>query len=179
MRTWARSLTLDPDGEVFYVRLASTSTVGDYYGSITAEAGNASAFADVEGYVSAPSVLLGDVDMDGNIGISDVSDLVDYVLGSVPEVFSAAAADVDQNDITALIDLILNPNRSLAMMKWNAVPLDGVIEINNPGGEKLEVYNLDAEVIAVINTPGKRNLSVPAGVYLISGDDESRKVVIK
>ncbi len=183
--TWARSLTLDPDGEVFYVRLASTSTVGDYYGSITAEAGNASAFADVEGYVSAPSVLLGDVDMDGNIGISDVSDLVDYVLGSVLEVFSAAAADVDQNgnigisDITALIDLILNPSRSLAMMKWNAVPLDGVIEINNPGGEKLEVYNLDAEVIAVINTPGKRNLSVPAGVYLISGNDKSRKVVIK
>ena len=44
---WARSLTLDPTGEVFYVRLANTSAVGNFYGSITATTGKVSAYADV------------------------------------------------------------------------------------------------------------------------------------
>ena len=182
--TWARSLTLDADGEVFYVRLADTSIIGDYYGSITATAGSASASADVEGNVAAEPILRGDVDMDGQVGISDVSTLIDYILGTYPSPFSQEAADLDQNgiidiaDITALIDMILT-GHSFSQMKWNAVPIDGVIEINNPVGALLEVYNLDAEVIAVINTAGLHSLPVPSGIYLVSGNDESRKVVIK
>ena len=122
--------------------------------------------------------------MDGVIGISDVSTLIDYILGVNPSPFSQDAADVDQNgaidiaDITALIDMILTGHSS-SVMKWNAVPIDHMIEINNPNGETLEVYDLDAEVIAIINTAGIHRLSVPAGVYLVSGTDESRKVVIK
>ena len=183
--SWANSLTLDADGEVFYVRLASTATVGDYYGSITAVAGNASAFADVEGTVTAKPVLRGDVDMDGVISIADVSDLIDFILGSIPSPFSYEAADVDQDgmisisDVTLLIDMILTPGNSGALMAWNAVPLDGMIEINNRNGEELEVYNIDAEVIAEINKAGMHRLSVPAGIYLVSGKNESRKVVIK
>ena len=183
--TWARSLTLDPDGEVFYVRLADTGTVGDFHGSITAEAGSASAFADVEGTVTAKPVLIGDVDMDGEVGIGDVALLIDYVLesaGSSP--FDADAADVDRNgnigisDITTLIDMILIGHK-LTEMKWSAVPHNGKIVINNPAREMLEVYNLDADVIAVIDKAGQHDLKVSAGVYLVSGNDESRKVVIK
>lgn len=183
--TWARSLTLDADGEFFYVRLASTAIVGDYYGSITAVAGSASAFADVEGTVAAQPVLKGDVNMDGEVGISDLSDLIDYILGTEPDPFDADAADVDGNgvigisDVSALIDSILGSKQSLTKMKWNAVPLDGMIEINNHHGEKLEIYNLDAELIAEIDAPGLHRLPVPAGTYLVSGEDASRKVVVK
>ena len=182
--TWSTSLTLDADGEVFYVRLASTATVGDYYGTVSATAGSASAFADVEGTVAAKPFLMGDVDMDGTVGISDVTALIDYILGVDVTPFNVEAADVDQNgfigiaDVTELIDMILTGHSS-SMMKWNAVPVDSTIEINNPKGETLEVYNLDAQVIAVINTAGSHRLTVPAGIYLVSGNDESRKVVVK
>lgn len=182
--TWAQTLTLDADGEVFYVRLASTATVGDFYGTISATAGTATAFADVEGTVTAKAVLIGDVDLDGYVGISDVTALIDYILGAAPDPFSVEAADVDQDgnigiaDVTALIDMILIKH-SLTAMKWNAVPVDGLLEISNPSGERLDVYNLDAEVIATVNTVGLHRLSVPAGVYLVSSDNASRKVVIK
>ena len=51
--------------------------------------------------------------------------------------------------------------------------------MSNRHGEKLEVYNLDAELIAVIDAPGLHRLPVPAGTYLVSGEDASRKVVVK
>lgn len=60
-----------------------------------------------------PQVKLGDVDDDGIVGISDVTLLIDYILGFDLDVFNAANADVDQdksitiNDVTELIDLIL------------------------------------------------------------------------
>lgn len=57
--------------------------------------------------------LRGDVDLDGLVGISDVSTLVDYLLGSDVEVFSANNADLDEDgnveigDLSILIDLLL------------------------------------------------------------------------
>ncbi len=183
--TWARSLTLNPSGEVFYVRLANTATVGDYYGSITATTGVVSAFADVEGTVSAKPVLLGDVDMDGIVGISDVSNLIDYLMRIDVQPFDTLAADVDQNgtidiaDATAIIDIILEPKSAMKAQCWNAVPVDNQIEITNPAGEMIEVYNMDAEVVATVDAAGGHSISVPAGIYLVSGENDSRKVVIK
>ena len=183
--TWAKTLTLDADGEVFYVRLADTGTIGDFYGSISAAAGSASAYADVEGTVAAKPVLKGDVDMNGTVGIGDVTSLVDYVLNGYANPFDIDAADVDDSgsisigDITMLIDMILNGSESLSVRKWTAVPIDGMIEINNRNGELLEVYDIDAEIVAEIKTAGMHRLSVPAGVYLVSGKNDSRKVVIK
>jgi hypothetical protein len=183
--TWARSLTLSPAGEVFYVRLANTATVGDYYGSITATTGVVSAFADVEGTVSAKPVLLGDVDMDGIVGISDVSNLIDYLMRIDVQPFDTLAADVDQNgtidiaDATAIIDIILEPKSAMKAQCWNAVPVDSKIEITNPAGEMIEVYNMDAEVVATVDAAGVHSISVPAGIYLVSGENDSRKVVIK
>ena len=185
-RTWSRTLTLAPVGEVFYVRLASTATAGDYYGSITATTGVVSASADVEGTVTAaPAVLVGDVDMNGEVGIGDVSTLIDHLLGSDPQPYDAAAADVDQNgsvdiaDVSALIDMLLAPKSSLNSARWNAVPADGAIEISNPAGETLEVYDMDAQVVATIDCAGLHSVALPEGVYLVSGDSDSRKVVIK
>ena len=59
-------------------------------------------------------LMLGDVDLDGEVGIADVTALIDIILtgSSAP-----AEADVDQNDnvgisdVTALIDWLLTGNR--------------------------------------------------------------------
>jgi hypothetical protein len=43
----------------------------------------------------------------------------------------------------------------------------------------IEVYNMDAEVVATVDAAGVHSISVPAGIYLVSGENDSRKVVIK
>ena len=61
-----------------------------------------------------PVVLLGDVNDDGHVTISDVTTLIDYLLGTIPTSFSIQNANVNQDntisisDVTALIDILLN-----------------------------------------------------------------------
>ncbi|MBQ6165992.1 MAG: dockerin type I repeat-containing protein [Muribaculaceae bacterium] len=61
-----------------------------------------------------PQAMRGDVDMDGNVGIGDVTNLIDYLLNGTAPVFDAVAADCDLDgnvgigDVTAIIDFILN-----------------------------------------------------------------------
>ena len=58
--------------------------------------------------------LQGDVNCDGVVNIADVTVLIDYLLGNVPEDFDTNAADVNGDgliniaDVTALIDLLLD-----------------------------------------------------------------------
>ena len=60
-----------------------------------------------------PTILLGDVNGDGDIGIADVTMLIDYILNTEADDFNELNADVDQNtfiniaDVTILIDMIL------------------------------------------------------------------------
>lgn len=62
---------------------------------------------------AAPGNLKGDVDGDGEVGISDVNTLIDRILSSAPY---DAAADVDADgeiaisDVNAVIDIILSKN---------------------------------------------------------------------
>ncbi len=180
-QAWSTELTLDPTGETFYVRLASTAVEGSFEGVITATAGTATAYADIEGEVTAPAYILGDVDMDGKVGISDVSALVDYILSGDVAPFNVLAADVDQNgtigisDASVLIDMILQGGS--AAMKWAALPALGGIKVDNPAGETLEVYDLDANLVATFS--GAATIEVPAGVYLVTSDKRSRKVIVK
>ena len=66
------------------------------------------------GYFTAKNAgLRGDVDGDGNVGISDVTALVDYILDHSNEIVADAAdVDLDGNigiaDVTVLIDYLLN-----------------------------------------------------------------------
>ena len=63
-----------------------------------------------------PAFIRGDVDMDGVIGIADITRLVDYILSkdAVNPPMSLQAADADQDgeigiaDVTKLVDYILN-----------------------------------------------------------------------
>ena len=64
----------------------------------------------------APSYLLGDVDMDGNITINDVTRLIDYLLNTDAIEIDINAADcltdgvISITDVTALIDYLLSGN---------------------------------------------------------------------
>ena len=180
-QAWASSITLDASGETFYVRLADTSGQDTYEGVITAMAGEVVAYADVEGEVTAPDFLLGDVDMDGKVGISDVSALIDYILGSDVVPFNLLAADVDQDggvgisDVSSLIDYLLVGGK--AANKWIALPASGGIKVDNSAGEELEVYDLDAYLVTTVS--GTATIEVPAGTYLVTSATRSRKVVVK
>ena len=180
-QTWNTELTLDPTGETFYVRLASTAVEGSFEGVITATAGTATAYADIEGEVTAPDYLLGDVDMDGEVGISDVSALIDYILTGTADPFNVHAADMDQDetvgisDVSSLIDYLLVGNK--VTKNWIALPASGGIKVNNAAGEVLEVYDLDANLVATVS--GAATIEVPAGTYLVTSATCSRKVVVK
>ena len=60
-----------------------------------------------------PVVMLGDVDDNGKVNITDVTTLIDYLLGSEVSTFNSTNADVNQDnkisisDVTALIDKLL------------------------------------------------------------------------
>lgn len=182
---WARSLTLDPSGEVFYVRLANTSAVGNFYGSITATTGRVSAYADVQGTVNAKPTMIGDVNKDGSVNIADVTALIDYLLNGDGSSIDLEAANVAQDgdiniaDVTALIDRLLSSPSSLKTRSWDAYPAVGGIAIENHTGENLEVYDLDANCCAVIMSQGESHLDLPVGIYIVASEQSSRKVVVK
>ena len=181
---WAQSITLDASGETFYVRLANTNTAGNYYGSLSATTSLASAYADLQGTVNEKTVLYGDVNMDGTVNISDVTTLIDYLLGSQVEDIDILAADVNQDnavsiaDVTELIDKLLNSTRALLANNWYAVPVANGIAINNPLGEMIEIYNLDGDCLTSTDD-GQSEIALPAGIYMVSGDTTSHKVVVK
>ncbi len=68
----------------------------------------------VEVIEQQPLVNQGDVNNDGQVTISDVTVLIDYLLGDVPNSFSFVNADMNHDnsisigDVTALIDMLLN-----------------------------------------------------------------------
>ena len=77
--------------------------------------GTESAWSNVEEVtLVGPAYSIGDVNHDGNVNITDVTALIDYLLGDI----TAAPAEADVNgeggvtitDMTALIDLLLGSN---------------------------------------------------------------------
>lgn len=180
---WASSIMLDPTGENFYVRLKSTATTGYFEGTLTASVGDVRAYADVEGTVQT---RLGDVNRDGSVSIGDVTALIDYLLGGDASSVDTAAADVNEDhsisigDVTALIDLLLSGTSSMNAPQWDAMPTAGGIYIENlTNNEVLEVYDIDGNLQAEVKSMGNHNVELPAGIYLVSGDTRSRKVVVK
>lgn len=67
-----------------------------------------------EGWVPPTYTIMGDVNMDGNVTIADVTALIDYLLGGDDKAIDIEAANVngDSNvtiaDVTALIDMLLS-----------------------------------------------------------------------
>ena len=179
-RNWYNQLTLDPSGEVFYVRLASTANVGQFNGTITAQTSLASAYADVTGIVQ---LQMGDVNMDGIVDVADVTAIISYILGTEVSPFNMAVANINNDDaidvadVTSIIAFILGSGSKLN--QWSAVPAAEGIVIENPMGEALEVYDFDAHCVATASTAGTSTINLPAGIYVVSSDTTSRKVVVK
>ena len=183
--SWSNTLTLDPTGEVFYVRLANTSTAGDYEGTLTASTSRVSAHADVEGTVNPKTVKPGDVNMDGTVSIADVSTLIDYLLSGNVDPFDELAADVNLDteitiaDVSSLIDMLLQGTTAALSSSWDAVPVEGGILCENYSGEMLEIYDMEGECRAVVMTCGESTVDLPDGIYLVTSETASRKVVVK
>ena len=179
---WSSSLSLDPSGEVFYVRLSSTSAMGTYYGTVEASTSLVAAYADVTGRVTARR---GDLNNDGNVDVDDVSIMINYILGNPTISFDLAVADLtgdthcDVSDVALLIKMILGIEVNTLATRWEAVPAAGGIAISNPGAETLEVYDLEANCVSTVNSPGDTHVSLPAGIYLVTSETLSRKVVVK
>lgn len=61
---------------------------------------------------AAPEVLIGDVNMDGAVDVSDISTLAEYIFGNTPAQFCAEAADanedgaIDVSDISTIAEII-------------------------------------------------------------------------
>ena len=180
-QSWAQELTLDSSGETFYVRLLSTAEEGLYESVITATAGTATAYADIEGEVTAPNIIIGDINMDGQVNISDVTILIDFLLGNEVSPFDSQAADMNPDgdinisDVTMLIDYLLGNNAKT--QEWNALPTSGGIKIDNPEAEELEIYDFEGNMVVVATSSGIVN--TPAGTYFVTSEKRSRKVVVR
>ncbi|MBR6432508.1 MAG: endonuclease, partial [Muribaculaceae bacterium] len=182
---WSTALTLDPSGEVFYLRLASTANVGDYYGEVSASTSLVSAYADVEGSVIPKPVQLGDVDKDGHVTVADVAALIQYLLLGSPSdtTIDIDAADVSQDgsisvgDVSALINYLLTAPTLTQARVWEAYPAQNGIVIENPAEEELEVYDFEGNCIA--SAFSDVHISLPAGINVVASDTSSRKVVVK
>ncbi len=112
---WTTAALVGKEGEF----LNCTNLVGGMGTTYSSNRVNAT-YARIDGGPSSPGYftaksagLLGDVDGDGNVGISDVTALVDYILDHSNEIVADAAdVDLDGNigiaDVTVLIDYLLN-----------------------------------------------------------------------
>ena len=179
-QSWATSLVLDATGETFYVRLADTSEEDSYEGTITATTGVVTAYADVEGEVTAPTILIGDINQDGTVNIADVTVLISLVLKGNTAPWNPIA-DINQDgqitiaDVTILISIVLKGGNNA--MRWKALPSQGGISIDNPKGEMLEVYDLDANLVTSTTATGI--IALQRGIYIVCSDTRSCKVVVK
>ena len=179
-QSWATSLVLDAAGETFYVRLADTSEEDSYEGTITATTGVVTAYADVEGEVTAPATLIGDINQDGTVNIADVTVLISLVLKGNTAPWNPIA-DINQDgqitiaDVTILISIVLKGGNNA--MRWKALPSQGGISIDNPKGEMLEVYDLDANLVT--STTATSIIALQRGIFIVCSDNRSCKVVVK
>lgn len=110
--------TGNPDEYVGYIKGYHQASEVDYYVFGADESGHRyqqPVFGELDPHHFTVNIsfTLGDVNEDGYVNISDVTTLIDYLLGATVSPFNSAAADVDGNgninvsDVTALIDLIL------------------------------------------------------------------------
>lgn len=111
--TWSKSLTIDSDGETFFVRLNDVSTVGTFFGTLSASSASYSGdMMELTAEVTRPtSNITGDVNADGEVDIADVNCVINILLGSerIWDGRDDLNGDgiVDISDINAILNILL------------------------------------------------------------------------
>ena len=88
-------------------------------------------------------------------------------------------SSIDIDDVTSLISIVLGNTNLTQMAAWNAVPVKGGIHVENKGEQLLEIYDFDADCVATISQLGSHDVMLPAGIYMVTSDTASVKVVVK
>ena len=121
------------DGEIITLSIEANGEIveGNYTGSVSTFRlsridGKSISFPDAEFSIQVDnnSCLIGDVNDDGAINISDVVCIVSWIMGEVPPVFIREAADYNYDgmititDVTALVNYILNGSSSINIHQY-------------------------------------------------------------
>lgn len=60
-----------------------------------------------------------------------------------------------------------------------AVPGIGSITISNPNSEQITISTANGQIAATTSSYGNSTIPLPAGVYVVSSDTQSRKIIVK
>lgn len=275
--TWAQSITIDPEGETFYVRIKDTSSAGTFNGTITASTYSLDGTnIDVTGIVAEAKTFIEDwedlttggywtKEVQGNMcswnfdnaGIwadthkngglscrfgknanSSIYMLEDKLNGAstvsfyaakwsdseaTPKVdvmistdagttWTAIAQDVELDATWKLYsysDLKIQGNVRLKIQQtagarfniddisitdykvstiienvvnnrtWDAYANGRYMILESSKATDFEVYDIDARLVKRITSNGRTSLTLPVGMYIVSADGASKKVIVK
>ena len=96
------------------------------------------------------------------------------------EMTSGKRADIDDitiSDYTRPVVTALNGVATDAR-SWDAHAAAGAIVVE-AAGSKVEIYNLDARKVAAARVKGAHAFALPAGIYLVVVNNQSKKVIVK
>lgn len=146
-------------------------------------------FAPVKDYATASQwkefkvmkrLLLGDANKDGLVNVSDVTTIINYILGNDPDPFDFEAADcatdgiINVSDVTALINMILSGNITELYTEWE-VNTDDMVNIDNFSLAPGETRTVDVKLNnSQSYTALQFDIQLPEGLELVSISKGSR-----
>lgn len=146
-------------------------------------------FAPVKDYATASQwkefkvmkrLLLGDANKDGLVNVSDVTTIINYILGNDPDPFDFEAADcatdgiINVSDVTALINMILSGNITELYTEWE-VNTDDMVNIDNFSLAPGETRTVDVKLNnSQSYTALQFDIQLPEGLKLVSISKGSR-----
>ncbi len=120
-----------------------------------------------------------DVNGDTSVDVGDVNAVLEDILstGGQTLAFDVNGDDkVDVGDVNAILGAILN-GTALDARRWDAVAGNGSITMVTASGQQIEVFDLEANVVATAT--GSETIYLPAGTYVVTTDTHSKKVIVK
>ncbi|MBP5561574.1 MAG: endonuclease [Muribaculaceae bacterium] len=75
---------------------------------------------------------------------------------------------------TNVVESITSSSRN-----WEAVPMKTGILVTASRGTTIEVYNLEAKRMAKVRVNGSKLVTLPAGIYVVTADGQSTKLIVK
>lgn len=70
-------------------------------------------------------------------------------------------------------------NRIETASTWEVVPVRGGARVTAGKPTTIEVFNLEAQLVARVRVSGTHTIALPAGLYIVTSAQQSRKLVVK